>query len=97
MMEAVGMTGTQLRRMLGCEGLLYALFTGAASVILGGILNATAIRGLGDALFFYSWRFTVTPILLCLPVLVLVVLAVPALCYRSMCRTSVTERMRKAE
>ena len=97
MMEAVGMTGTQLRRMLGCEGLLYALFTGAASVILGGILNATAIRGLGNAIFFYSWRFTVTPILLCLPVLVLVVLAVPALCYRSMCRTSVTERMRKAE
>lgn len=97
MMEAVGMTGKQLRGMLGFEGILYAVLTGAASIILGGILEATAVRSIGNALFFYSWHFTVTPILLCLPVLVLVVLVVPALCYKSMSRTSVTERMRKAE
>lgn len=97
MMEAVGMTGKQLRCMLGCEGLLYAVLTGITSLVLGSILSATAVRSIGNALFFYSWHFTVTPILICIPVLVLVVLAVPVLCYKNMCRTSVTERMRKVE
>ncbi|GAA6411057.1 ABC transporter permease [Blautia hominis] len=97
MMEAVGMTGKQLRQMLGCEGVMYALLTGAASLILGGILDMTAVQSIGNSLFFYSWHFTVMPILACIPVLVVIVLVVPALCYKSMCRTSVTERMRKAE
>ena len=97
MMEAVGMTGKQLRQMLGCEGVMYALLTGAASLILGGILDVTAVQSIGNSLFFYRWHFTVMPILACIPVLVVIVLVVPALCYKSMCRTSVTERMRKAE
>ena len=76
---------------------MYALLTGAASLILGGILDVTAVQSIGNSLFFYRWHFTVMPILACIPVLVVIVLVVPALCYKSMCRTSVTERMRKAE
>lgn len=97
MLEAVGMSRGQQRRMLQYEGLAYAALTGAVSLLLGGLLNATVIRSMGSQIFFFTWRFTVLPVALCLPVLALVVLFVPVLCYRSMCRESVVERMRWAE
>ena len=97
MLEAVGMSRGQQRMMLQYEGLAYAALTGAVSLLLGGLLNATVIRSMGSQIFFFTWRFTVLPVTLCLPVLVLVVLFVPVLCYRSMCRESVVERMRRAE
>lgn len=95
MLEAVGMSRGQQRRMLQYEGLAYAVLTGAVSLLLGGLLNATVIRSMGSQIFFFTWRFTVLPVTLCLPVLV--VLFVLLLCCRSMCRESVVERMRRAE
>lgn len=97
MMEAVGMTGTQLRQMLCFEGGYFALFTGIAVLLISSLLNLTAVRSIGDAVFFFSWKFTVTPLLLCLPLLAVVVLVIPVMCYKNMCRSSVVERMRKAE
>lgn len=97
MMEAVGMTGSQLRRMLCFEGGYYAAFTVVVSLMLGGILDATVVRNIGNSFFFFDWHFTVTPILACTPVLLAVVLIVPAVCYKKMCKMSVVERMRKAE
>ena len=97
MMEAVGMTGKQLRQMLCFEGLYYAVLTGAAALILSGILNATAVRSIGDGFFFFTWHFTVTPVLVCIPLLLAVVLVVPSVCYGRMARTSVVERMRREE
>lgn len=97
MMEAVGMTGVQLRRMLCFEGGYYALLTGIAAILVSSLLNLTVIRSIGTSMFFFSWKYTVTPILLCLPLLVAVVLLIPSVCYKSMCKNSVVERMRKAE
>lgn len=97
MMEAVGMTGAQLRRMLCFEGGYYAFFTGIVSLLLGGLLNVTVVRSLGRNFYFYTWKFTVVPMLICLPVLLVIVLVVPVMCYRKMCRTSVVERMRRIE
>lgn len=97
MMEAVGMTGAQLRQMLCFEGGYYALLTGISALLLSSLLNLTVVRSIGDALFFFSWKFTVTPLLLCLPLLAVVVLVIPAMCYKNMCRSSVVERMRRAE
>lgn len=97
MMEAVGMTGAQLRQMLCFEGGYYALLTGISALLISSLLNLTVVRSIGDALFFFSWKFTVTPLLLCLPLLAAVVLVIPAVCYKNMCRSSVVERMRRAE
>lgn len=97
MMEAVGMTGQQQRQILCWEGLHYAIMTGVVSIILGAILNVTAIRNIGSEMFFFTWNLTVTPILICLPLLVAVVFLVPTVCYKSMCKDSVVERMRRAE
>lgn len=97
MMEAVGMTGKQLRHMLYAEGGCYAALTGVCAVLLSSILNVTAVRSVGEGYFFFVWRFTVLPVILCIPVLFAVSVFVPAMCYKNMSRVSVVERLRRAE
>ncbi len=97
MMEAVGMTGKQLRRMLCFEGAYYAALAGGVSLIMGCVTSATAVRAIGEAYFFFKWKLTVLPIGLCIPVLLFVVLSVPAVYYGKMCTNSIVERMRRPE
>ena len=97
MMEAVGMTEKQLKEMLCYEGGYYALFTVISALVIGGILNLTAVRSIGEGIFFFTWRFTVLPVVLCMPLLAVVVYVVPSVCCRRLGRVSVVERMRKAE
>jgi len=97
MMEAVGMTGRQQKQMLSAEGLYYAVFTIVTALVFGSIISVTAIRMMGGEMFFFSWHFTVTPIILCIPVLILLVIIVPVVCYRRMCRDSVVARMVRSE
>ena len=96
MMEAVGMTGGQLKRMLCFEGGYYALYTGIFSVVLSTLVSVLVVKPYGDEMFFLRWHFTLTPLGLCLPVLLAVVLLVPAACHRRMNRVSVVERMRRS-
>lgn len=97
MLEATGMTGRQLQEMLMWEGGYYAIFTLLAAVFVCSILNMTVLRSVCEGLFFMTWRFTLQPVLLCVPAIVLVVLLVPVLSYRRMCRDSVVERIRVME
>ena len=97
MMEAVGMIGGQLKAMLCFEGGYYALYTAVCAVTLSVVLSVTAVRSLGENFFFFTWKLTVTPMLLCIPAVAAVVLLVPVICYRSMNKVSVVERMRRAE
>lgn len=97
MLEAVGMTGKQLRQMLMWEGGYYAIFTLGSAAAVSALLNLTVIRNIGDSIFFFQWNFTVLPIFLCAPFILLVVFAVPVVAYRRMCRESVVERVRVTE
>lgn len=97
MMEAVGMTGRQLKEMLCFEGGYYALLTSICAVLLSGILNVTAVRAIGEGYIFFTWRFTILPVVVCIPVLFAAAVLVPAVCYRNICRESVVERLRRAE
>lgn len=95
MMEAVGMTGKQLRQMLCMEGGCYAVLTAVVSLILSSLLSTTLIRS--AELVFFRYQFTLVPVLLCLPILFLIVLLVPVLCYRNVSKISVVERMVRTE
>lgn len=97
MLEAVGMTRGQLRRMLMLEGGYYALFTMVVSLALGTLIDVLLLRPFAEGFIGFHWQFTVTPILLCIPVLVLVVLVVPMISFWRMYRISVVERIRRAE
>ena len=97
MMEAVGMTGGQLKSMLCFEGGYYALYTAVCAIILSIIISVTAVKNLGEGFFFFTWKLTVAPVILCIPAIMIVVLFVPVVCYQKIGKISVVERMRRAK
>lgn len=97
MMEAVGMTGSQLKQMLFFEGGYYALWTGVVSLVLGTVLNVTVVRAIGTESPMFSWEFSLWGIAICLPFLIAIVLVVPAMCYKRMNQSVLVERMRREE
>ena len=97
MMEAVGMTGRQMKCMLAWEGTFYALFTMIISIVAGGVINALVLETVIGDIWFLSNHFTILPIILCMPVLLLAACMIPIIGYKNMKRESVVERLREAE
>ena len=96
-LQAVGMTGPQLQAMLIWEGLLYTLGSGLASGLLSAAVNPLAGKVLGNAFWFYTYRFCVTPVLILVPVFALLGAAIPAVMYRQAEKQSIVERLRTVE
>ena len=95
MLEAVGMTVKQQKQMLILEGGYYTVMSGIVSVVLGGIIDMFVIRTLGNSvLFFYTWHFTVLPIIICIPIMLVISSVLPLICFRQIQKSTVVERMR---
>lgn len=97
MLQSIGMTRKQLRKMLCCEGLYYAGFSGVWALALGMALSLTAVRSLCGQLWFFTYRIVVWPLLTAIPVLLLLGAAVPLAVYGVMGRQTIVERLREAE
>lgn len=96
-LQSVGMTGRQLKTMLIWEGLLY----GIGAIGLAAILSLAAGPLLGEAMnsmfWFFSYRLTLLPILLVLPVFLLLGAALPLAVYHAVSKSTIVERLREAE
>ena len=96
-LQAIGMTGRQLRRMLMLEGLYYALLAMAVSTVLSVTLGPLIGAGCANIFWFFVYRFSVLPLAVLLPVFILLGLAIPLVTYRSTARQSIVERLRTDE
>lgn len=97
MMQSIGMTGEQLRRMLTLEGLYYAVGTILLSLLLGIFFSFVIVRGVIGNLWFFSYRFIIWPLFASYPPLLLLALAIPAMAYRNTMGQSLVERLRETE
>ncbi len=97
MLQSVGMTGRQVQKMLVFEGLGYAVPGIVSSLILAALVNVTALRSITAGMDYFTYRFTLTPALLCAIPLLAVTALVPWLCYQKMAKTSIVERLRMTE
>ena len=95
MMNAVGMTGGQLKKMLMWEGVHYAALTAVCSVIIGFLLDNVVVKSITGDLFFFTYHFTFMPILICVPILLLLSAVIPSVAYQTICRDSVVNRLRE--
>ena len=95
MMSAVGMSGRQLSAMLMWEGVHYAVLTTVCSTVIGFLLSYNIIKPLASEMFFFTYHFTLLPIFLCVPVLLLLSAVIPMVSYRTICRESIVERLRE--
>lgn len=95
MMSAVGMTGKQLKTMLTWEGVHYALFTTICSLIVGSLFSYVVVNGIAGEMFFFTYHFTLLPILICVPILLLLSAVIPSISYRTICGDSIVNRLRE--
>ena len=96
-LQSIGMTGKQLKTMLVCEGLLYALSSVLLSLVLAVVLGPLAFSALQSMFWFFTYRFTLAPILAVAPVFALLGALVPLAVYRSISKHTVVERLRESD
>lgn len=97
MLQSVGMTGKQLKQMLVYEGIFYAVGAGILTLILSLILNPLVGKLLGKMFWFFSYHFTILPVLIVIPVFVLLGVMLPLMIYKFTAKKSIVERLREAE
>lgn len=95
MLQSIGMTGNQLKRMLSFEGLYYAVGTIITSVVLGVLSSLVVVRGISNGIWFFTYQFVMWPMLVIYPFLILLTVAIPALLYRQIAKVSIIERLRQ--
>ena len=96
-MQSVGMTGKQLKTMLVMEGLYYGLLAVMASLILAVVTMPVAPEVMNGIVWFFTYHFTLWPILAVAPIFALLGVLIPLEAYRFMAKKSVVERLREAE
>ena len=94
-LQSIGMMARQLRTMLALEGLFYTV--GAALLALALIVVTAPFVGpaLNGMIWFFTYRFTVWPIAVVLPLFGVLGILIPVLSCRAAQRYSVVERLRQ--
>ncbi len=97
MLQSIGMTRKQLRRMLCFEGLYYALYTGLTVIIFGVLFSLVIVRAICSQIWFMEFIFVWWPLVVSVPVLTALGIAIPLVIYSSADKQSIVERLREAE
>lgn len=93
MIQSIGMTKRQLCKMLVCEGLYYAAITLTASYLVSAAAVGVGVRAMVDG-GFTTFHFTLLPLMICTPVLLIFAVVIPYLCFKNLEKESIVERLR---
>lgn len=93
MIQSVGMTKRQLRKMLICEGLEYAAITLIVSYLVSTLAVGIGVRAM-TANEFSTFHFTLMPLMICTPILLAFAVLIPFLCFKNLEKQSIVERLR---
>lgn len=97
MLQSIGMTGRQMKKMLVLEGIL----TAGSALVLASVLNLGVYFGLMPAIeslfWFFEKKFTMTMILFSIPALLLFGILIPLVVYKRAEKKSIVERLRESE
>lgn len=96
MLQSVGMTTRQLRNMLITEGLAYTASAGLLSIMLGTATSALLSGTVAKSLWFFTYHFTLLPLAITIPILLLIGILLPLPVLKAVERQSIVERLREA-
>lgn len=96
-LQSIGMTGRQLKCMLVYEGLFYTLGAIVTSLLITLAFTPVASATLESIFWFFTYQFTLMPIVVLTPLFVLLGCLVPLAVYRTVSKLTVVERLRQAE
>lgn len=94
-LQAVGMSGAQLKGVLIWEGLYYTLGSIVCTILLI-LLSAPLLAPVLTSMFwFFNYRFTLLPVLAITPLFLLLGTLVPLVLYRLLAKQSIVERLKE--
>lgn len=96
-LQSIGMTAMQLKRVIICEGVSYIAAAGILSLIIGSILAYAVLHALNNILMFFEYQYQILPFFIMLPILLAVSVITPVLSFRQLQKESIVERLRKTE
>ncbi|MGN0704871.1 MAG: FtsX-like permease family protein, partial [Lentihominibacter sp.] len=96
-LQSVGMTGKQLKSMLAGEGAFHILLTAVLVLTAGNLLTWGVVKLISSQMWFFTYHFVIWPMVVSLVVFAVLAVAIPAVCCRRMCRSSVVDRLRTTE
>lgn len=79
--------------MLVCEGLYYAAITLTTSYLVSAAAVGIGVRAMVDG-GFTTFHFTLLPLMICTPVLLIFAVLIPYLCFKNLEKESIVERLR---
>lgn len=97
MLQSVGMTAGQLRKMLIMEGLYYTAASGIVSFALGIFMSLSVVSMLAGSMWFFSYQFTMLPLLVTVPVLLVLGCILPLPVLEAVGKQSIVDRLREAD
>lgn len=97
MLQSIGMTSKQLVKMLITEGLIYTASAGAVSVVLGTAVSALLADTIAANLWFFTYKFTLLPLIATIPILLVIGTLLPMLVLKSVEKQSIVDRLRETE
>lgn len=97
MLQSIGMTGKQLKKMLIMEGLFYAAATILLSVIITLLIGPPVGNIMEDMFWFYKYSLNITAICMVAPVFIIMGVVLPVVIYRSVSKKTIVDRLRENE
>ena len=97
MLQAVGMTGKQLKKMLMLEGVFYAVATLLISLVLIVILEPLIGDMLEGMFWFFEYHFQMRALWVTAPVFLALGALLPLAVYQSIAKLTIVERLRETE
>ena len=96
MMQSVGMTKSQLCKLLVWEGMDYAWITLLCTYVISSLAVGIGVRAMVEG-GLTTFRFTLLPLVICTPPLLLFAVLVPYLCFHNLEKDSLVERLRSTD
>jgi putative ABC transport system permease protein len=97
MLQSIGLTNAQLKKMLLYEGMYYVGFTAVISLVIGSALSFSFIRALNSIILYFDYQFTISPFVAVLPTFLIIAFVVPLIAYYNAGRQSIVERLREED
>lgn len=95
-LQAIGMTGKQLKAMLIYEGIMYMIGAAITAVVFN-FLTIPISSVMEKIFWFCDYRFTILPTAITIPIFAAIGVIVPIITYMIFTKKSVIERLRESE
>lgn len=93
MLQSIGLTDSQLKKMLIVEGMSYIGLAMGVSIVIGSLISVAFVRALNRIVACFEYHFVYSPYLWMLPFFLIIAYVVPCFAYRNVQKNSLIERL----